>query len=57
MDLPLQHCNGNVLKNMRRPGNRDELIALTPKIRAMVPGHRPANDAYYRVSRRDRGGV
>ena len=38
MDLPLQHCNGNVLKNMRRPGNRDELIALTAKIRAMVPG-------------------
>lgn len=38
MDLPLQHCNGNVLKNMRRPGNRDELLALVAKIRAMVPG-------------------
>lgn len=38
MDLPLQHCNGSVLKNMRRPGNRAELLALVAKIRAKVPG-------------------
>lgn len=38
MDLPLQHCNGEVLKNMRRGGNREELLALIHKIREKVPG-------------------
>lgn len=38
LDLPLQHCNGRVLKTMNRKGNREELTALIKKIREKVPG-------------------
>lgn len=38
MDLPLQHCNGRVLKAMNRRGDRESLTALIQKMRAMVPG-------------------
>lgn len=36
-DIPIQHCNGDILKSMNRPGNRETLEALVQKIRATVP--------------------
>ena len=38
IDLPLQHCNGRVLKAMNRRGGKDSLTALIKHIREMVPG-------------------
>ncbi|WP_294466906.1 30S ribosomal protein S12 methylthiotransferase RimO [uncultured Ruminococcus sp.] len=37
IDIPLQHCNGEVLKNMNRRGNRESLTALLNKIKAKIP--------------------
>lgn len=38
MDIPLQHCNDNVLKKMNRHGNREALTALINKIREKIEG-------------------
>lgn len=38
IDLPLQHCNEQILRSMGRGGNREELTALIRKMRAAVPG-------------------
>ncbi len=38
MDIPLQHCNGEILKNMNRRGNRESLTALLNRIRSKIPG-------------------
>ena len=38
MDIPLQHCNKNVLKRMNRHGDRETLTALLNKIREKVDG-------------------
>lgn len=37
-DLPLQHCNTEILRSMGRGGSREELTALIRKMRAAVPG-------------------
>lgn len=37
IDLPLQHCNGRVLKRMNRKGDREQLTALINKLRAKIP--------------------
>lgn len=37
IDIPLQHCNGEVLKNMNRRGNRESLTALLNKIKSKIP--------------------
>ena len=37
LDIPLQHCDGDVLKAMNRQGDRDSLTALIGKIRAKLP--------------------
>lgn len=37
IDLPLQHCNGDILKRMNRHGNRESLASLLAKLRAKVP--------------------
>ena len=37
IDIPLQHCNGNVLRNMNRRGNRESLTALLNKIKSKIP--------------------
>lgn len=37
IDLPLQHCNGRVLKDMNRRGNKETLSNLIKKIRKKVP--------------------
>lgn len=37
IDLPLQHCNGEVLKHMNRRGDRESLTALINKIKAKIP--------------------
>ncbi len=38
LDIPLQHCDGNVLKKMNRHGDRATLTALIDKIRREIPG-------------------
>lgn len=38
IDIPLQHCNGEVLKNMNRKGDRESLTALIEKMRERIPG-------------------
>lgn len=38
MDLPLQHCNDEILKAMNRPMNKKDTVALIKKIRERVPG-------------------
>lgn len=38
IDLPLQHCNGRILKAMNRKGDRESLSALINKIRSRIPG-------------------
>lgn len=37
IDIPLQHCNGEVLRNMNRRGNRESLTALINKIKSKIP--------------------
>lgn len=38
MDIPLQHCDKQVLKRMGRGGDRESLTALIKKLRERVPG-------------------
>lgn len=38
IDLPLQHASADVLRRMRRPGNRQAYDKLLARIRAKVPG-------------------
>lgn len=38
IDLPLQHCNGKILKDMNRRGDKNSLTSLIKKIRDKVPG-------------------
>lgn len=37
IDLPLQHCNGDVLNRMNRRGDKDSLTALINKLRDEIP--------------------
>ena len=37
IDLPLQHCNAEILKSMNRRGSRESLTALLKKIRDRIP--------------------
>ena len=38
LDLPIQHCNQDVLRAMRRPGNREKRETLIAHIREKIPG-------------------
>lgn len=38
IDLPLQHCNGEILKSMNRTGDRKSLTELIEKLRREIPG-------------------
>lgn len=38
MDLPIQHCDGEILKKMNRSGDEQSLRALIEKIRNRIPG-------------------
>lgn len=38
LDIPIQHCNGEVLKRMNRHGDNNSLRELIEKIRSKVPG-------------------
>ena len=38
IDLPLQHCNGEILRRMNRRGDRESLTALLNKIKERIPG-------------------
>ncbi|WP_294479486.1 30S ribosomal protein S12 methylthiotransferase RimO [uncultured Ruminococcus sp.] len=37
IDMPIQHCNGDVLKRMNRAGNEAFLLELIQKLRARIP--------------------
>ena len=37
LDIPIQHCNKDILKKMNRPGSKEELEALIMKIRETLP--------------------
>lgn len=37
LDIPLQHCNSEVLKRMNRRGSRAEIESLIDRIRAKIP--------------------
>ncbi len=37
IDIPLQHCDGSVLKRMNRRGDRESLTALIGKLRDRIP--------------------
>lgn len=37
LDIPIQHCNGAVLRSMRRAGDGETLRALFAKLRARIP--------------------
>ena len=37
LDIPIQHCNGEILKKMRREGDRTSLLALIAKLRSRIP--------------------
>lgn len=37
-DIPIQHCNADILKRMNRCGSRETLTELIGKIRARIPG-------------------
>ena len=36
-DIPIQHCNGDVLKRMNRKGDKQSLVDLIKKIRSKIP--------------------
>lgn len=38
MDIPIQHCNGEILSDMNRCGDEQQLRSLIKKIREKVPG-------------------
>ena len=38
LDLPIQHCNRDILRAMRRPGDRESLEKLIAHLRERVPG-------------------
>ena len=38
LDLPIQHCNGEILRRMNRRGDRETLRALLTKLRTRIPG-------------------
>lgn len=37
IDIPLQHCNKNVLRNMNRSGDKESLLSLMNKLRREIP--------------------
>lgn len=37
IDIPMQHVNGDMLKAMNRPGDRESLTALVEKLRERIP--------------------
>lgn len=38
LDIPIQHCDGEVLRRMNRSGDEESLRALVKKLREKVPG-------------------
>ena len=37
LDLPIQHCNDTILKNMNRRSSHDELVQVIGRLRAAIP--------------------
>ena len=51
IDLPLQHASADVLRRMRRPGNRAAYDKLLARIRSQRPGRDAAHDVHRRLPR------
>ena len=56
IDLPLQHASADVLKRMRRPGNRRTYDKLLTPDQSAGPGRHAPDDPHRRVPGRDRRG-
>ena len=37
LDIPMQHCNSEILQAMKRPDRREDMIALVKQLRTIVP--------------------
>jgi ribosomal protein S12 methylthiotransferase len=37
LDVPLQHINNNILKSMRRPDTKEQIVRLIDKLRTEMP--------------------
>lgn len=37
IDLPLQHCNDDILKAMNRKGSREQIVSVVEKLRSKMP--------------------
>lgn len=37
LDIPIQHCNGDILYNMNRTGDKEQIRKLMEKIRRIIP--------------------
>ena len=57
IDLPLQHASADVLRRMRRPGNREAYDKLLARIRAQRARRHAAHDVHRRLPGRDRAGL
>lgn len=38
IDMPIQHCSREILRQMNRPGDREQLEGLVKKLRERIPG-------------------
>ncbi len=38
IDMPIQHCNEQILRRMNRPGSRESLESLVKRLREKIPG-------------------
>ncbi len=46
VDIPLQHASESVLKRMKRPTGRGNLLGMIERIRDRVPGRRHQNELH-----------
>ncbi len=49
IDIPIQHCNDDVLKRMNRTTSKEQIVSVVSKLRDQVPGYRYSYNPYCRV--------
>ena len=57
LDLPIQHCDGEILRRMHRPGNEEHPAENHRPHPGACAGYHPAHHPYHRIPRRDQGTV
>ena len=55
VDIPLQHASESVLRRMKRPTGRGNLLGMVERIRERVPGRRHPDLVHRRLPGRDGG--